>query len=221
MRDHIIAHRGLWLESKLIPNSFNALKAAMENGFSIETDIRDNSESIIINHDPLYEKNIQKEYVIKLSEIFLLGKELNYESKFYLNIKSDGLSESLSNLLINYPQIKYTTFDQSVPDLLLYKEKQLNYSIRISPYEENLSLQEPLRSIIFDPLKILDFYEKLKTFVMKNSFTNVCIISPELHGCYDEIKRNTIWQIIKDLRIHYPLLSICTDYPFLAYEFFS
>ena len=49
----IIAHRGLW-NSKIQQNSKEAIKNAINDGFSIETDIRDyDGAKIGISHDPI------------------------------------------------------------------------------------------------------------------------------------------------------------------------
>ena len=46
----IIAHRGFWLE-KSEQNSLKAFKKAFENGFGVETDVRDFNGELVISHD--------------------------------------------------------------------------------------------------------------------------------------------------------------------------
>ena len=50
---NIFAHRGLWNDT-IEPNSIQAIIGALENDFSIETDIRDfDGTNIGISHDPI------------------------------------------------------------------------------------------------------------------------------------------------------------------------
>ena len=47
----ILAHRGVW-QNPVEKNSAAALRRALENGFGVETDIRDLDGQLVISHDP-------------------------------------------------------------------------------------------------------------------------------------------------------------------------
>lgn len=47
---YILAHRGYWLY-KEEENTLDAFQRAYENGFGIETDVRDYNEQLVISHN--------------------------------------------------------------------------------------------------------------------------------------------------------------------------
>ena len=90
MRNRVLAHRGFWN----VPdekNSIGALIKAIELGFGLEYDIRDQEGQIVLSHDlPVGKQETLQNFLGRASEV---------KGEFALqaiNIKSDGLSEKLS-----------------------------------------------------------------------------------------------------------------------------
>lgn len=84
----ILAHRGFWntLEEK---NSLKALNRAFQNGYGIETDIRDYLGELVISH------NIPDSKSPKLEELLSIYSEEKYDLPLALNVKSDGIQSIL------------------------------------------------------------------------------------------------------------------------------
>ena len=84
-KSNILAHRGYWRDPKN-RNALSALRAALEAGFGIETDIRDALGELVISHDPPRSKDAVK------FECFLdLVLATKSAGRIALNIKADGL----------------------------------------------------------------------------------------------------------------------------------
>ena len=56
----ILAHRGVWRISEE-RNSMSSIRAALDAGFGIETDVRDYKGNLVISHDIADEKCISLE----------------------------------------------------------------------------------------------------------------------------------------------------------------
>ena len=97
----IIAHRGFWIKSNQ-KNSVEAFKLALENGFGIETDLRDFNGNIVISHD------VPTESCITFHDFMAIVQEYPPQT-LSLNIKSDGLQELSKKDLGSYTD--YFFFD--------------------------------------------------------------------------------------------------------------
>ncbi|MBO1273015.1 hypothetical protein J3L11_15310, partial [Shewanella sp. 4t3-1-2LB] len=112
--NNIIAHRGFWKELSE-QNSELAFRRAIECGFGIETDLRDFNEEIVISHNMANSSAILFDKFMELTQV-------NPHLTLALNIKADGLQESLiSKTIANL----HFYFDMSIPDMLGYKNKNL------------------------------------------------------------------------------------------------
>jgi len=88
----ILAHRGLW-QSPAEKNSRAALRRALEDGFGVETDIRDRAGQLVISHDP------PQAEVPTVAEFFEAYAEMGAPGILALNIKADGLQQLLADAL--------------------------------------------------------------------------------------------------------------------------
>lgn len=197
----LYAHRGFWCEKGvkiLEPNSREAISNAISNGFAVETDIRDFSGDIVVSHDPATESD------------FTLKDLLHIKGKYALNIKSDGLSTNL-NELINYNE--YFLFDMSIPEYQKYLKTNLNIFGRISEYEGVHQYKEAggywVDGFLSDWWCTTEILEKLSQTKMKYVF-----VSPELHG-RDHQKT---WNIFTPYFQSSENFALCTDYPDLFLE---
>jgi glycerophosphoryl diester phosphodiesterase len=206
----IISHRGLW-SSKPYQNTIQAFQQSFNNGFGIETDIRDFNGELVISHDVADEKSTS------LEKFFELYNSINNSLTLALNIKSDGLQNKLEHLISKYAIENYFVFDMSIPDHKQYINKKLLTYLRLSDYESDLSLYDYSFGIW------LDAFDKIwydKDLISKHTSLNkqVCIVSEELH----RRDHNHHWNFLLKEKIH--LLDnviLCTDFPELAKNFFN
>jgi hypothetical protein len=206
----IISHRGFWKE-KDEQNTLLSFQRSFENGYGIETDIRDYKGNLVISHD-VPDKN-----AILLSELLHLHK--SYQGlKLALNIKSDGLQDRLYSALNKFDTTNYFLFDMSIPDGLEYIEKDLKIFTRQSEYEKFPAYLELSEGVWLD-----EFHshwvsnEVITDYLTINK--DLCIVSPELHG--RDYKNE--WSDYK--KINFKLgkgeLMLCTDFPDSAKNFFN
>jgi hypothetical protein len=206
----IIAHRGFWIKNYQ-KNSPEAFKLALENGFGIETDLRDFNGNIVISHD------IPTESCITFHEFMSIVREYPSQT-LSLNIKSDGLQELAKKDLGNYTD--YFFFDMSVPDTLAYSRNQSKFYTRYSDIELQPALLNESDGIWLDNFSsnILDL-DSLDRFLKLNK--KVVLVSPELHGFGYESYWNQLLQYIKSNPGRVKCIGLCTDKPMGAKEFFS
>jgi glycerophosphoryl diester phosphodiesterase len=206
----IIAHRGFWLESNQ-KNSIEAFKLALNNGFGIETDLRDFNGKIVISHD------VPNKSCISFDEFMAIIQEYPPQT-LSLNIKSDGLQKLAKEVLGSYKE--YFFFDMSVPDTLGYSRSQLIFYTRYSDIELHPALLSESSGVWLDNFSSnkLDI-DSLERFLNLNK--NVVLVSPELHGFDYESYWN---QLLKHLKLNpdkIQYIGLCTDKPMDAKEFFS
>lgn len=206
----ILAHRGFW-KKRIEQNSLVAFAEAFDNGFGIETDIRDFKGELVISHD------IPTEGVLPLDEFFQLCKKYKCAYPLALNIKSDGLQEKLKQTIAQHRIENYFVFDMSVPDGLHYVKHQMNTFTRGSEYESTPAFYDDAIGIWLDEFQ----YHWVNKKVILNHLTHkklICIVSPELH------KRSYMdeWKDYRCIEREVGQgFMICTDHPVQAKEFFG
>ena len=205
----IIAHRGYWLE-EIEKNSYKAFERALKNGFGVETDLRDLNGYLVISHD------IPNIGAMKCSQLSQLYQKYPVSAPIALNIKSDGL-HILVKEFIEKTQFKNTfVFDMAVPDMRGYLKNKTPIFTRKSEYEMHPAFLDLCNGIWLDAFES-DWYgtEIIENLVKKNK--KIVIVSPELHGR----QHLALWDLIRNSGFHRnALLSICTDFPMMAKEYF-
>ena len=205
----LLAHRGFWktLEEQNTPVAF---LRAVENGFGIETDIRDCLGTVRISHDP---PNGGEQ---KIDEFFSLINDVGKTAvTIALNIKSDGLAKTLKPTLDKYTHHDSFVFDMSVPDMRLYFAQATPVFARLSEVETIASWQEKSKGIWLDQFDGLWFNNNLIDNLL-NQGKFVCIVSSELHKRdYDQL-----WQMLKKYSGDSRVL-LCTDFPDKAKNYFG
>ena len=209
----ILAHRGLW-ENASQKNQLQPLINALDKGFGIETDIRDFNGELVISHDPPC--NYKK--ILKLEDFFESYNKIKSINKLALNIKSDGIAKQLSFLLTKYSITNYFVFDTSIPDFLNFHKQELKIFCRFSEFE-NPNLLKKLSSGLWLDSFSQDFYEEINLESVTENWNNVCFVSPELHNFSKEKFWEKLKIFIKNTNIRN--LSICTDNPFEAKNYFN
>lgn len=208
----ILAHRGHWLtpEEK---NSRQALQRAFQSGFGVETDVRDFDGTLVVSHD------MPGREALPLNEMFEDYIQAEDPGTLALNIKSDGLTDVIQQLLIQYGIKRYFCFDMSVPDTLPYLHNGLNAAARLSEYEPEGLLSDLAPVLWVDGFQYQDVPgESLGAWLGWGK--QVCLVSPELHGR----DYAPYWQKLRerpDILWKYPDLMLCTDYPEQAREYFA
>jgi glycerophosphoryl diester phosphodiesterase len=206
----IIAHRGYWIKHEE-KNTITAFRRALENGYGIETDIRDLSGDLVISHDPAQKNSIP------LSRFIEECVQFEIDVPHALNIKSDGLQKLLHTNREKYHNFRYFVFDMSIPDTLQYAVLNEPFFVRRSEYENPSELLLRSAAGVWLDAFHKDWFtrEIINLYLAKNLM--VCIVSPELHGR----PHNKLWNNLKVNNLHKEKnLMLCTDYPEDAKEFF-
>jgi hypothetical protein len=212
-KSNILCHRGVWSE-KNNQNSFESLKHALVEGFSIETDIRDCNSKLVISHDPPSNKN----KLISFDSILELYSQLNCNNQTIgINIKSDGIGRKIKKALSDYNIKNYFTFDMSIPETIQYINLDLIFFSRISDYEIYPVCPDLSNGLWVDAFKdewYLESESELENIFSSNK--KVCFVSSELHNR----DYNKQWDMIKKF-LPNENFFLCTDYPYKAEEYFK
>lgn len=206
----ILAHRGFW-NNNSEKNSLFALHRALESGYGFESDLRDYHGKLVISH------NIADAESQPASEVFQLLREYQDQFCFAINIKADGLKETLLEQLNTYQITNYFAFDMSVPQMVEYAELGLKYFTRLSEIEAEPVLYETAIGVWVDGFWGNDWISEAILNHHIHNGKKVCIVSPELHGR----KYLNFWYKIKTLQIDFRQILLCTDHPAKAKEIFN
>jgi hypothetical protein len=202
----IISHRGLW-KSTEEKNSEGAFIRSVNDGFGIETDIRDLATTLVISHD------VPKGSEMQFSD-FCAIPGIN-KVTLALNIKADGLAIQLKNIIEEYELTKWFVFDMSIPDTLGHIKAGNKVFTRVSDIEPEPLLLEYAEGIWLDAFHS-DWYSTFDVMRYSMLRKKVCIVSPELHKRSYE----TVWEKLYKLKDD-ENISLCTDFPDQALNFFK
>ena len=216
---NILAHRGIW-EDLNDRNSISSLCLAIENGFGIETDVRDHEGKLVISHDmPIDECLLLDDFLSEYNKITNLQSKKPFLA---INIKSDGLSKQLNHTLELNKIENYFVFDMSLPDTLPYLDNGMKVFLRQSEYEVLPANIKSHDGVWIDQFKS-QWFENEVLLNHLNKGKKVCIVSPELHS-RDYMNH---WKALRgDKQLKNDdsmrdLLMICTDHPFEARDYFN
>jgi hypothetical protein len=205
----ILSHRGFWRE-KIEKNLEIAFIRSWENGFGLETDVRDFNQKLVISHDMASFESM--DFELFLERYLQFGKETHLA----LNIKSDGLSVLLKEVLNKYEIENYFVFDMSVPDTKSYLVNNMKTYSRQSELELEPIFYNDVNGIWLDAFDG-EWYSLELIQAHLNLKKSIAIVSPELHG------RNHLsfwkWMKLNNLHLTEKIL-LCTDFPSDAKTFF-
>lgn len=206
----ILSHRGLWYkeEEKNQPVAFSR---SFDKQFGTETDIRDLNGELVVSHDPPVSG------VLSAEDFFGIYQKFNQKFTLALNIKSDGLQERLLELLKKYEIENYFVFDMSIPDSLGYLKNDINMYSRQSEYEPVPAFYEKVKGIWIDCFEgDWSDLDTIKEHLSNNK--HICFVSPDLHKRDHQL----FWNWIRGNQLDgNEKISLCTDFPELALEFFD
>lgn len=204
----IIAHRGFCSGPTKMPDA--RLIDALSLGFGIEFDVRDSADDIVIAHDPW------ERYAESFSSLL---KALPPEGTLAVNIKSSGLAARIRGELEAHgvSPSRCFFFDMAVPDHLDYPKKGLRAYARISEIEPLGAFALQADGIWLDAFFSTWWDEALVVRLLEHGL-KVCVVSPELH----RRDRRPAWDTLRKAGLGgHAGLSLCTDYPLEARNFFA
>jgi len=207
----VISHRGWWQEFSQ-KNTLNAFQRSIDGGFGIETDIRDYKGELVISHDvPCQRPSVTFEKFLEVSATHRNDTKLTLA----INVKADGLASRIADSVSRFNNLDYFCFDMSVPDMRDYFDYKIPVFARLSEEEKEPAWLDKCSGVWLDSF-LSEWYDLAVIESMLNSDKQVCIVSSELHG-RDYRK---LWNMLAPIRNH-QLLSLCTDLPLHAEEFFN
>lgn len=196
----VIAHRGLWTTAQLKPNSSEALAAAVDAGFGVETDVRDQLGSLVISHDP---PDGAHQGIETLLDIYRRST-----APLAVNIKSDGLGDALGAAFAG-ATFPWFAFDMSVPEMVRYAAAGIPFYTRHSDVESDPLLYGAAGGVWLDAFHGQWFdLDVVRAHLERGK--NVVIVSPELHGRDARALADLVNS--SDLSDH-GSLYVCTDRP--------
>lgn len=198
----VLAHRGLWKHPR-DGNSLSALRAALEAGYGLETDIRDCQRELVISHDP------PDSSAPALVDLLDLYTSLGSSACLALNVKADGLARPLASLLRKYNVLNYFVFDMSIPDLIACHREGLCCFTRHSEVEPEPACYDRAAGVWLDAFTT-DWFQHATIEKHLAKGKDVCVVSSELHGR----EPTRIWNMLASVCAPGPArLMICTDRP--------
>ena len=217
----IFAHRGI--NKNYSENTYQALKAALDFGFSVETDVRfGRDKKLIISHDELLESSKSSEDIFVLSDFLSLIKEYKGTDLAALHIKEPynrELLETVSGSIQgNCLEAKIFVFDveKNLIDILRrnFPKVKIGLSVSEKKYIPILYFLEEVVDSEFADVIWADEWEGglYDSYFFKKIAENSkksYVISPELHKNLSVVECKQAW---KEL-IAWGVDGICTDYP--------
>lgn len=203
----ILSHRGYW-KTVHEKNQLTAFQRSFDLQFGTETDLRDHNGQLVISHD------------------MPLGNELSYDEfiamaintpslPLALNIKADGLADSLTRIMKNTPLTNWFVFDMSIPDMRHYLKLNAPVFTRVSEIEQTPICLDNAAGVWLDAFTT-EWYsiEDIKQLLEKK--LRVCVVSPELH----QRDYLPLWKALCVFR-DTDQVMLCTDFPEKAQQFFK
>ncbi len=204
-----VAHRGFWRTAGE-KNTREAFERALREGHGIETDVRDAYGKLVISHD------MPKGTEMSVEEFLALCTRHPASRPLALNVKADGLHAALREAVELAGLDGYFVFDMSVPDTLGYLRQGTPTFTRMSEYEPRPAFLERAQGVWLDAFES-DWFDAGTIARLVEKGKQVCVVSPELHGR----DHAGVWQLMREAGFgRSPLVSLCTDLPDRAREFF-
>lgn len=205
----VLAHRGYWTQPSE-RNSLDAFERAFDCGYGVETDVRDLDGELVISHDP------PRQGALTLAAMLTALSDSGSDATLAINVKADGLHGSLADALAGLHPTRWFAFDMSVPDTLSYLRCGLPTFTRHSDVEPDPVLLDAANGVWLDDFAG-GWLNEAHVATHLEAGKRVVVVSPELHG-RDHL---AAWRQWRDWSVWTePDLSLCTDHPSEAEEFF-
>lgn len=204
----ILSHRGFWLE-KDERNERIAFERSFDLGMGTETDLRDHNGEIVVAHDMPTGSPMTFEELMEI----MGGRNLTLA----LNIKADGLSARVKEILEKYNHTNYFVFDMSIPDLVRQLKDGMVAFTGLSDIQPRPVLLPECRGVWLDCFNS-DWYGPEVVDDLIDQGKRVCVVSADLH----QRETQTQWDIIKSAKnVASADLMLCTDKPLEAKKHFE
>jgi hypothetical protein len=205
IRSRILAHRGLW-KKESEQNSLKAIRNALNLGFGIEIDLREQDANLVLSHDFPSFKSEKLDHKHKVWEL------LEPYSTVAYNVKEDGLGSLLKQFLNQCKFHNHFAFDMSIPESVIYQKLEIETAVRVSELEPiNLELFNKfggMKKIWLDSFNSDWWLDPVKALELLRG-NQIFIVSPELHGRDPQ----RVWGVGKTLIESNFDVYICTDHP--------
>jgi hypothetical protein len=204
----IISHRGYWLAAPE-KNTEAAFRRSFDRGFGTETDVRDCAGQLVIAHDMPTGDEMTLEALLDI----LAARPL----PLAINIKADGLSLKLREILQRHRVADAFVFDMAVPDLLQQLKNGLPAFTRMSEYERVPACYDRAAGVWLDAFHGMWYDFGVVNRILADG-KRVCLVSPELHGRAPE----ELWDMLRlNKAARHDHILLCTDLPEKARDFLS
>lgn len=202
---NIICHRGYWSD-KSEQNTLYSFSESTKRGYGIELDVRFSNGNLVIAHDLADNDSILLTDALKVID--------GCKSYILVNIKEDNICQKIAKLFDQY-NIKYFLFDMSVPETVICSHNSLSFFTRLSEFETFSKLDEKSKGFWLDSFEE-EWFDSELIYSILNDGKEIVIVSSELH-CRDY---KELWSMLKQFS-DYSNISICTDFPDMANEYFN
>lgn len=180
-------------------NTIDELKK-IPTDYGVELDLRDQGDSIILQHDPFKNGEDFEEYL----------KHYNHGTMI-LNIKSERIEHRVLELIQKYNVKKYFFLDSSFPMIyLLSKNDENNIALRFSEFEgidTILKMSGKAQWVWVDCFTELPINAENYNLLKEHGF-KFCLVSPELQNQNEKIE--TYKKYLKNSNITFD--AICTKF---------
>lgn len=205
----IISHRGYCLDYKKENNTKVAFKRSFDMGYGTETDLRDLRGEIVVSHDMPTGNEMTFESFLQLLD----GDSL----LLALNIKADGISDKIYDILSKYNYSNYFMFDMSIPELVYeVKRTDLNVYTGFSDINPNPPMLEEVKGVWLDAFYEI-WYSTKQIDDMLARGKNVCVVSEDLHGRSNERQ----WRFLREYYRDENRVVLCTNFLEDAIRYFD
>ena len=193
MTIEIIAHRRNTIEElKATPASYGA-----------EVDIRSAGNRLILHHDP-----------------FVMGEDFESWLAHYrhgtliLNVKEDGLEDSVLALMQKFNVPSYFFLDQAFPSIVSGAKKGvISGAVRLSEYESMatvMAVSSMVDWVWVDCFTRFPLTPEMALEIREGGL-KICVVSPELQGRHDPDEITDLLGYLRDTGIE--IQAVCTKYP--------
>ena len=196
----VLSHRGWWRDPAE-KNSWAAFNRALDAGFGLEVDVRDQAGDLVIAHDPPVGGDL-----IPFSDLVDLYRSAGQPGALAVNIKADGLRPLLPKSLTSDPLKRCFFFDMSTPEAVGYLAHDFAVFTRHSELEPHPAYYDRAAGVWMDGFDS-DWVAREDVEAHLGREKAVALVSPELHGR----DHGPAWK--RWAGLCHENLMVCTDYP--------
>jgi hypothetical protein len=171
----------------IVKHRINTIKELQDTSdvLGVEIDLRTFNKDLILEHDPFKQGPKFIDWISYFRHKFLI-----------INVKEDGLEESILDILKINNINNFFFLDQSIPSLIKYANNGLrSISVRVSEFEsvsDAVMLKDLIDWVWVDQFNILNLSLKEIKSLKDNGF-KLCLVSPELQGRNNDLDVKSLY----------------------------